>query len=375
MHAPPGNSWSSSDDSSKPKPKIKFQINPLPDPKGAVAMGGPKSPKPIQILRPDVIPPASPKGKGSSATLPALLGLPPTPPVGNKRKRVTPLPASPIEATEDWKSSSFFDSVKGTPVMVSNLGWELSPAKKLSASKSMKAKGALSTGKAISGLLDLKAIGTEEEKVARKKADKLKKHQMLIHQGKIKEANAYLKKHNLKPSMDAIDDIIGHVSVVMDKSGTPHLVSPKTKSSMDYLKSPKTKNSMDYLKSPKTKNSMDYLDSPLSVVELTPSIGDSPLSVVELTPSASPSSHSNYKHDKSFGKLADALAAAAAAESPKSSRSSRSGRGIRSRSGSRSSTKSSSSMDYLKNIHKKVVHRAVSPTFAKHDPKHGNWMG
>ena len=379
--SPPGvaaaASWSS-DDSPKPAPRIRFKINPLPDPKGAVAMGGPKSPKPIQILRPDVIPPASPKGKGSSATLPALLGLPPTPPVGNKRKRVTPLPAPPkkfmspvIEATEDWKPSSFFDNDTGKPVMVSDLGWgspKSSPAKKLSASKSMKAKGALSTGKAISGLLDLKAIGTEEEKVARKKADKLKKHQMLIHQGKIKKANAYLKKHNLKPSMDAIDDIIGHVSVVMDKSGTPHLVSPKTKSSMDYLKSPKTKNSMDYLKSPKTKNSMDYLDSPLSVVELTPSIGDSPLSVVELTPSASPSSHSNYKHDKSFGKLADALAAAAA-ESPKSSRSSRSGRGIRSRSGSRSSTKSSSSMDYLKNIHKKVVNPGVSPTFKPRIPK------
>ena len=372
----------SSDDSHKPAPKISFHIKPLPGPKGAVAMGGPKSPKPIKILRPVVTPPASPKGKGWDAPLPAWLGHVTPPPVVKKGIRGTPFPASPKKvmspvATEDWKPTSFFDSVKGKPVMVSDLGWDDAPkgssAKKLSASKSMKAKGALSTGKAISGLLDLKAIGTEEEKVARKKADKLKIHHMLIHQGKIKEANAYLIKHNLKPSMDAIDDIIGHVSVVMDKSGTPHLVSPKTKSSMDYLKSPKTKNSMDYLKSPKTKNSMDYLASPLSVVELTPSIGDSPLSVVELTPSASPSSHSNYKHDKSFGKLADALAAAAA-ESPKSSRSSRSGRGIRSRSGSRSSTKSSSSMDYLKNIHKKVVNPGVSPTFAKHDSKKGDWV-
>jgi hypothetical protein len=29
----------------------------------------------------------------------------------------------------------------------------------------------------------------------------------------------------------------------------------------------------------------------------------------------------------------------------------------------------------LSKLHKELVHRAVSPTFAKHDPKHGAWAG
>ena len=353
-------------------------------------MGGPKSPKPIKILRPVVTPPASPKGKGWDAPLPAWLGPVTPPPVVKKGIRGTPFPASPkkamspvIEATEDWKPSSFFDSVKGTPVMVSDLGWDApkgSPAKKLSASKSMKAKRALPMDKEISGLLDLKAIGTEEEKVARKKADKLKKHQMLIHQGKIKEANAYLKKHNLKPSMDAIDDIIGHVSVVMDKSGTPHLVSPKTK------------------------NSMDYLDSPLEVVELTPSSSEgsssgrkNPLSFAQQLKILEDQAW-ELRFDKKTGRtyyyntmteqiepdipgnshllnLATSASRVSAKPFALAKGTPIKGASIRALSDKpRSSRKKVSEEDAISKLHKSLVNPGVSPTFAKHDSKKGDWM-
>ena len=29
----------------------------------------------------------------------------------------------------------------------------------------------------------------------------------------------------------------------------------------------------------------------------------------------------------------------------------------------------------LSKLHKELVHPAISPTFAKHDPKHGAWAG
>ena len=372
----------------------------MPGAKGAVAMGGPKSSKakaPI-ILRPVVTPPASPKGKGWDAPLPAWVdpawfasksskvpakgAVAMGAPKSSKAKAKGPIIISPPVVTppvspkgkvsDDWGSPSGLDDIKG---VVGDLDWSVSkssPAKKMSSrssssssSKSSKAKGALqseqsqaSRDKFLGDLL--KGMVAQD-----KQAQKIQKYRTLVRQGKIKDANIYLRKHGLK--IPIMDDLLGDVISI---AHPPKSLSDSS-SSMKYLAQPgQTPSSVVSLKSSR--------DSPLSVVELTPSIGDSPLSVVELTPSASPSSHSNYKHDKSFGKLADALAAAAESPqakgkgavvvSPKSSRS----RGSRS---SSSSKKSSSSMDYLKNIHKKVVHRAVSPTFAKHDPKHGKWMG
>jgi hypothetical protein len=192
--------------------------------------------------------------------------------------------------------------------------------------------------------------------------------------------------------MDAIDDIIGHVSVVMDKSGTPHLVSPKTSNSMDYLKSPKTKSSMDYL--------------------------DSPLEVVELTPSSSEGSSSGSRNPLSFGKAVkklkdDAwelrfdkkkgrtyyyntmtkqikpdipenshllnLATSASRVSAKpfvvAKGTPIKGASIRALSDKpRSSKKKVSEEDAISKLHKSLVNPGVSPTFAKHDSKKGDWV-
>jgi hypothetical protein len=192
--------------------------------------------------------------------------------------------------------------------------------------------------------------------------------------------------------MDAIDDIIGHVSVVMDKSGTPHLVSPKTKSSMDYLKSPKTK------------NSMDYLDSPLEVVELTPSSSEgsssgrkNPLSFAQQLKILEDQAW-ELRFDKKTGRtyyyntmteqiepdipgnshllnLATSASRVSAKPFALAKGTPIKGASIRALSDKpRSSRKKVSEEDAISKLHKSLVNPGVSPTFAKHDSKKGDWM-
>ncbi len=195
--ASPRSAWSS-DDTPSPKLKVNFQI------------------KPKQSTT------ALPKGKGRDAPLPAWLGPVPPPPAVRKGIRGTPLPASPkkamshvIEDAEHWKASSFFDNVRGTPVIVSNLSWDApkgSPAKK-SASESSMSSSASSLYESGKNLSPTRKI--------QKQKNRKETYKKMIHDSKTFEdaikAIKYAEKYNLK-----LDDNVGdHVSISDDESKKP----------------------------------------------------------------------------------------------------------------------------------------------------------
>ena len=414
MHVPPAHAWSSSSSDGTPKPKKKLMVKIKPHPLAASKLA------PV-ILQPVVTPPAqaSPKGqhavvvssspKGWSAPLPAWLPQETIDAAAIKSRKssssdsgsskkpkkfakavmskvpmfksapfvpiIAPPPkfvakasmvGSPVKKKSSRSSSS--DSIItdgwGLPpnintdagsAVVQHLNWGsprgspvknsgssspkflravpriLQPVVTPPAQASPKGKGAVAaTGSSASKsdvelrgdelIKDLLRMAKNQDKVGKR----LARYNRLIRENRIKEATQYLRKHKLLKHM--ADDIF--VDIIEDGN------------------------------------------SPSDIVDITPP-GYSPSNVVNISSSGESPSGKKIQ-PLSFGQAVEKLGvpvnpkgnkgAEVVSKSDKASKSSASG----------SKKKDATELDLL---HKKVMNIAVSPTFKKHNPKHGAWAG